>query len=330
MRTSSVPTAATTGATMIASASIASCQIRRAPRLTRRRRGGPPPRRRRRVPVASDHRRPIAPALESASRQPRWPHRAQRAVGHDDDVADLAGPERPGHELASAEDGTGEPGAERHEEHVVGLARGAEAVLGEQAGADVVADRDGHVDVGGDGAAQVEVAPAEVGRPDPDAGRFVDEAGHGDADGEQVDCAGGAAVSSTTALAAISPSWSRPRRGGAHRLGEHLAVGRHQGRLDPGAADVDPDHCFAHHGAQSMSTRARLNSRPIRFGQSLPLRPVRGTQATLSWDGAQRHTATGMSYAAELAPSPTRSASVAGASSRRAPVRSWASLMRCW
>ena len=66
-------TAATTGATMIARASTASCQTRHAsvsPRATRRATSSASPTR----PVASDQRRPIAPALERASRQPRWPH----------------------------------------------------------------------------------------------------------------------------------------------------------------------------------------------------------------------------------------------------------------
>ena len=46
--------------------------------------------------------------------------------------------------------------------------------------------------MGRDAAAQVEVAPAEVGRPDADAGHVVDEAGDDDADGEQVDGLAGA------------------------------------------------------------------------------------------------------------------------------------------
>ena len=121
----------------------------------------------------------------------------------------------------------------------------------------------------GDAAAQVEVAPAEVGRPDADAGHVVDEPGHGDSHGEQVDGVAGAGRQLDDHLGGdLAELVADLGRGGAHRLGEDRAVGGHQGRLDPGAADVDPDHCFAHHGAQSMSITARLDTRSSTFGHN--------------------------------------------------------------
>ena len=127
---------------------------------------------------------------------------------------------------------------------------GPEARLGQRAGPHVVAERGraGPV-VRRDQIPQRYVAQPEVGRPDGDAVRLVDDAGHDDADRDRV------SVLARGASAARSAATVEDRLD--HRVGPALGAGRvprvwrtspgrvDQGALDARTADVDGDRHVA-------------------------------------------------------------------------------------
>ncbi|CAM5598375.1 hypothetical protein SVIOM342S_03003 [Streptomyces violaceorubidus] len=142
-------------------------------------------------------------------------------------------------------DGARDPGAQRHEQELVGPPPGTDAALGEPAGAHVVAegDRDPAEPLA-EQRPQRYVAPAEVGRVHGDALLGVDDAGDGDT--------GGAGRLAEPVRAVGTQLGGEVQDARDDRLGSPLAAGRpaclvqqfaqsRQGGLHPGAAHIEGD-----------------------------------------------------------------------------------------
>src|SRR5262249_31801229 len=145
-------------------------------------------------------------------------------------------------------DGRADPGAERYVQVVAGASRGAEVALADRPGMRVVDHGDRDVQPGADQVADVDLLPAEVDRGH-QPGR-VHRAGYRDAAGGQVQ--------------AIAVPGDLRRHVGylpQHRVGSvgaggptaqlraSAAIGRHQGRFDPGGADIKGNNDITGHQA---------------------------------------------------------------------------------
>ncbi len=190
------------------------------------------------------------------------------AAGHHLHVAELAGQSvLAAVDVAVADDGAADAGAERDHDHVVLAAAGAEAPFGPGGGVGVVLDHDGEAEPGAERLLEGFAAPVEVGGEEHGGAFGVDPAGRADADrvdvvlvGELQDEVDDDVLDDLGALALVGGLGAQPVQDASFAVD-------HAGH-DLGAADVDADGGQAQHpGGQGAAAAFGARAEAQQAGQ---------------------------------------------------------------
>jgi hypothetical protein len=202
------------------------------------------PRSRQRLPGDADRR---AGGLDLEAAPPRARPLAWRTVHVDHDVAEFGGqPGRAAVEPAAEQEAAADPRPERHEEGVLGAARGAEQVLGEQRDVRVVVDVHGQPEPLAHQVPERHASERQVRRPQRPPAALLDE--RGDPEADRLHVRRGRAhlldgvdedVERLPAIAAAPPAM--------HPMVHHEAAVHHAAE-ELRATGVDPDNAPWRHG----------------------------------------------------------------------------------